>query len=237
MILTPKLQLCVHPFQISSRVVSTATPFRWQWSNNMINTWRKAWAVWKCNYSKAGHGTVRISSPSDQGKHCFQIVQSNFHSPAFPQQHTDETPQLLREWLQCSWKMQLQDARTRVTAFTRLAQAGGLGSFNRALLKTNHWIPPGATGVFYSAPWGWHHHKGPQYLSCLGESQLQGCCLSSISPLNTTVNFGEQWQTSTALTLRHFSFEMHFALTALARQGCRGGNDDCIQRGICLSQN
>lgn len=156
---TPKLNLCLHPFQISSRVVSTATPFRCQWSNNnMINSWRKAWTVWKCNYSKAGHRSVPISSPSDQRELCFQIVQSNFLCLAFPQQHSDETPQLLREWLQCSWKMQLQDAQAEsVSVFIWLPQAGSWEA---------------STGLFWNKTTGFHLEQGIFFIQHLGDGTI-----------------------------------------------------------------
>lgn len=134
-----------------------------------------------------------------------------FLSLALPQQHRAEPAQLLRRCLQCSCRMQLQHAQECVTAFICLAQAG---KHQQGTSETNHCIPAGARDIFYSGPWA---------LSCLEGRQLQGCCISSISPLNTTLNFEEQWQSSTALTLRHFSFEMHFALAALAREAAEGG--------------
>lgn len=120
-----------------------------------------------------------------------------------------------------------------VSQFSSGCHRLGAGKLQQGTCETKHWIPPGySRDIFYSAPWRWHHYKGPQDLSCLEERQLQGCCISSISPLNTTLNFEEQWQSSTALTLRHFSFEMHFALTALAREGCRGGKDAAYKEGF-----
>lgn len=124
-IVTPKLHLCLYPFQTSPRVVSAATPLRWQWSN----TWRWAWTVWKCNYSKAGHGTVQISSPSDQ-RTLLSDCARNFLSLAFPRS-TVMKPQLLRECLhavgRCSSRMHRH--------MSQLSPGWELGGFNRTFLK------------------------------------------------------------------------------------------------------
>lgn len=233
---TPKLHLCLHPFQISSRVVSTATPSRWQWSNHMINTRRRAWTVWKCNYSKAGHRSVPISSPSDQGELCFQIVQSNFLCLAFPSSRVMK--------LHSPWG---NDCSAVGRCSSRM---------HRHVSQISIWLAPAgsweaSTGHFWNKPLHSTWSQGRFLFSTLEMAPSQGPSRSELFRGEAAAGMLHLFDLTSkyhiklwrAMTDRHCSDTETFQLwNALCPDSSiqgrlQRGEWCCIQRGICLSQN